>query len=98
MPTQEVSIPATGKVEHIEVTGNTIMWSVDEPLNADQPDLTVGMVYLFNPADMTSLPLKVRGYVGQLVEFSVCNRDLKIYLTPIRSAPYGALPLQFRKE
>ncbi len=59
VPTHDVTIPTTGKVEHIEVNGTTIMWSVDEPLNKDQLDVSVGMVYLFNPNDMTTIPLKV---------------------------------------
>ena len=55
-----VSIPATGAVEHIEVCGTNVMWSVDEPISPDQPDNTVGMVYLLNTADMSTLAIKVR--------------------------------------
>ncbi len=80
VPTQDVAIPATGKVEHIEVSGSTIMWSVDEPLNKDQPDLTVGMVYLFNPNDMTSIAVKVcfsrQYYLGRISVDISCPVDL----------------------
>ncbi len=52
-------IPTTGAVEHIEVSGSTIMWSVDEPISPDMPDNTVGMVYLLNSADMSTIAIKV---------------------------------------
>lgn len=55
-----VSIPTTGAVEHIEVSGTTIMWSVDEPISPELPDNTVGMVYLLNSADMSTIAIKVR--------------------------------------
>jgi len=53
-----VPIPTTGAVEHIEVSGTTIMWSVDEPISPDMPDNTVGMVYLLNSADMSTIAIK----------------------------------------
>lgn len=53
------SIPTTGAVEHIEVSGTTIMWSVDEPISPELPDNTVGMVYLLNSADMSTVAIKV---------------------------------------
>lgn len=54
-----VSIPTTGGVEHIEVSGTTIMWSVDEPIAPELPENTVGMVYLLNSADMSTIAIKV---------------------------------------
>lgn len=54
-----VPIPTTGAVEHIEVSGTTIMWSVDEPISPDMLDNTVGMVYLLNSADMSTIAIKV---------------------------------------
>jgi hypothetical protein len=56
----DVSIPATGAIEHLEVSGSSILFSVDEPVSQDTPDNTVGMVYLLNTADMSSLAIKVR--------------------------------------
>ena len=53
------SIPTTGAVEHIEVSGTTIMWSVDEPISPELPDNTVGMVYLLNSTDMSTVAIKV---------------------------------------
>ena len=67
VPQQDISIPVPGKVEHLEISGNVIMWSVDEPLNKDQPELVVGTVYLFNPNDMTTLPIKVGQYMHLIV-------------------------------
>ena len=59
-PSLEATIPATGKVEHILVDGNTIMWSTDEQISPDKPGITVGMVYLLsNPADMSTIAIKV---------------------------------------
>jgi hypothetical protein len=55
-----VTIPTTGTVEHIEVSGTSILWSVDEPISPDMPDNTVGMVYLLNTQDMSSIAIKVR--------------------------------------
>ena len=65
-----VSIPAAGAVEHIEVSGTSIMWSVDEPISPELPDNTVGMVYLFNTADMSSIAIKVR-YMCYFALFSL---------------------------
>jgi hypothetical protein len=59
----DVSIPATGAVEHLEVSGSSILFSVDEPVSPDTPDNTVGMVYLLNTADMSSLAIKVCDFV-----------------------------------
>jgi hypothetical protein len=60
-PEQDVvTIPTTGTVEHIEVSGTSILWSVDEPISPDMPDNTVGMVYLLNTQDMSSIAIKVR--------------------------------------
>lgn len=59
-PAEDVaSIPTTGAVEHIEVSGTTIMWSVDEPISPELPDNTVGMVYLLNSTDMSTVAIKV---------------------------------------
>ncbi len=33
------------------------MWSVEEPVAQEQPDLTVGTVYLCNTSDMSSIPV-----------------------------------------
>ena len=72
-----VSIPATGAVEHIEVCGTNVMWSVDEPISPDQPDNTVGMVYLLNTADMSTLAIKVRTiYILCLLLFTPIYRCL----------------------
>lgn len=57
-PSLYTTIPTTGVVEHIEVTGSTILWSVDEPLAKERQDITVGIVYLFNTADATTIPIK----------------------------------------
>ena len=59
-PAEDVTpIPTTGAVEHLEVSGSTIMWSVDEPISPELPDNTVGMVYLFNAANMSTIAMKV---------------------------------------
>ena len=59
-PEQDVqSLPTTGVVEHIEVSGSSILWSVDEPISPELPDNTVGMVYLLNTTDMSSIAIKV---------------------------------------
>lgn len=58
-PEQDVqSLPTTGVVEHIEVSGSSILWSVDEPISPELPDNTVGMVYLLNTTDMSSIAIK----------------------------------------
>ena len=70
-PSLYTSIATTGVVEHIEVSGSTILWSVDEPLSqsstqiqaSDQQqqqrqDITVGIVYLFNTTDASTIPIK----------------------------------------
>lgn len=67
----ETGINTTGKVRHIEVVGDTVMWSVDELVAADQPDLTVGTVYLLNNADMSSIPIKV--YFISTARCILCN-------------------------
>lgn len=54
-----MTIPATGGIEHIEVSGSSILWSVDEPISQELPDNTVGMVYLLNTGDMSSIAIKV---------------------------------------
>ncbi len=55
----EATIPTAGRVKHLEVLGDNIMFSVDEPIYPDQADITVGTVHLLNKADMTTIPLKV---------------------------------------
>lgn len=59
VPTNEMTIPATGKVEHIEVVEDVILWSVDEPVDKDVPEVTVGVVYMMDTKTMSSVPLKV---------------------------------------
>ncbi len=50
-----MTIPATGKVEHIEVVEDVILWSVDEPVDKDVPDITMGVVYMLDTKDMSSM-------------------------------------------
>lgn len=45
-PVPETTFNATGKVRHLEVMGNTVLWSVDEPLVAEQNPLLVGTIYM----------------------------------------------------
>jgi hypothetical protein len=35
------------------------MWSAEETLVGDAPGLPIGMVYMFDPAKFSALPLKV---------------------------------------
>jgi hypothetical protein len=48
-----------GLVRHICVNGSNIMWSAEETLAGDAPGLPIGMVYMFDPANLSALPLKV---------------------------------------
>lgn len=57
-PTEFWSTTTSGGVEHLEVTGSSILWSVDEPLNSERPDLSVGVVYLCNTADASTIAVK----------------------------------------
>lgn len=57
---QEADIPVTGHVTHIDVNGGQIMWATDEPLNAEQPELNVGVVHLCNTTNLTTVPVKVK--------------------------------------
>lgn len=98
IPTQDVAIPTSGKVEHIEVNGSTIMWSVDEPINKDQLDITVGMVYLFNPNDMTTIPLKVQILVFVCFYLNFIFRDQTRCPIHIRSVLFAVSLLQFLME
>lgn len=45
-PVPETTFNATGNVRHLEVMGNTVLWSVDEPLVAEQNPLLVGTIYM----------------------------------------------------
>ena len=40
----ELEIKATGKIHHIEVSGDMILWSVEEAV-AGHPDIFVGVLY-----------------------------------------------------
>lgn len=59
-PQQEAEIPATGLIAHIDVnsSNNNIMWSTDEPLSPDQPNVLVGVVHLCNTQNLTTVPIK----------------------------------------
>lgn len=48
-----------GLVRHICVNGSNIMWSAEDSLVGDAPGLPIGMVYMFDPANLSALPLKV---------------------------------------
>ena len=46
-------------MKHICVSGSSIMWSAEEALVGDAAGLPVGMVYMFDPSNLTTLPIKV---------------------------------------
>ena len=48
-----------GLVKHISVVGSNIMWSSEEGLPGDVSGLPVGIVYMFDPTNLTALPIKV---------------------------------------
>lgn len=48
-----------GMVKHICVIGSNIMWSAEECLPGDAGGVPVGMVYMFDPSNLTVLPIKV---------------------------------------
>ena len=48
-----------GLIRHISVNGSSIMWSAEETLPGDVPGIPVGMVYMFDPANLTTLAIKV---------------------------------------
>lgn len=59
-PPTGTPIQTKGKVDHIEVENNTVMWSVSEPLCPEDTINNIGMVYLINTGDMSqSIPIKV---------------------------------------
>lgn len=65
MATAASSIPGAGLgigglVKHICVVGSTIMWSAEEGLPGDVSGLPVGMVYMFDPTNLSALPIKAR--------------------------------------
>ena len=46
-------------MKHISVVGSNIMWSAEEGLPGDVSGLPVGIVYMFDPTNLTALPIKV---------------------------------------
>jgi hypothetical protein len=48
-----------GPVEHIEVSGQTIMWSVEEHIPVCAPGTDSGVVYLLDQASGNTLPITV---------------------------------------
>lgn len=60
-----------GLVRHICVQGSTIMWSAEEPLVGDAPGIPVGIVYMFDPLNLSTLAIKV-------FKFIVLNRYLDV--------------------
>jgi len=59
VPVPEVTIPTNGQVRHIEVFNEHVLWSVDEPVFPDQPDMTVGTVHLLaNPQTLQTIPIR----------------------------------------
>jgi len=55
----EAVIPTNGKVRHIEVFNEHVLWSVDEPVFPDQLDVTVGTVHLLtNPNPLQTIPIR----------------------------------------
>jgi hypothetical protein len=58
-PEPEIAIPAKGPVHCIEISGNDMMWSDDEPIEGDLPGVPVGVVHLLNQTNMSTIPIKV---------------------------------------
>lgn len=48
-----------GLIRHICVNGSSIMWSAEETLAGEVPGIPIGMVYMFDPANLTTLAIKV---------------------------------------
>lgn len=74
-------------MQRIEVVGNTVLWSSQEPLIADLPDTTVGSVHvLVDAANMKSIHMQVRYFSLENLPYVECVaiRKLAIY-TPNRS-------------
>ena len=64
----DLEIPVTGNVGHIEIDPrNNVMWSTDQPLNADQAEITVGIVVHYNTTSKFKTPILVRSCVGDIV-------------------------------
>ena len=59
MSPPEISIPARGPVNAIEVNGNNIMWSDEEPQDNDAPGVPVAVVHLLNTTNMSTIAIKV---------------------------------------
>ena len=51
-----------GLVRHICVQGSTIMWSAEESLPGDAAGIPVGVVYMFDPTNLSTLAIKVVKY------------------------------------
>jgi hypothetical protein len=82
-------LPTSGKITHIEVSNNLIVWAVDEPLvKGEKTDLPVGVVYLCNVNDMKPIPvhrsedMPFTHSFGEIRSISVFFRDeAKILIT-----------------
>lgn len=77
-PTLKDVVPTSGRVRHIEVVGETVMWSVDEAISPEQPELTVGTVYLLNNADKSSIPIHVSSFLFALLSSIFCVSNLSV--------------------
>lgn len=49
------------------------MWSAEETLAGDAPGLPIGMVYMFDPANLSALPLKVSISLSNVLCLCVCR-------------------------
>jgi len=57
--TMDMMRETQGPVEHIEVSGQTIMWSVEEHIPVCAPGTDSGVVYLLDQASGNTLPITV---------------------------------------
>ena len=88
-------------MKHISVVGSNIMWSAEEGLPGDVSGLPVGIVYMFDPTNLTALPIKVTW--ESVIWLFQCNRtshryhnmDKTYFSLPFSLALLKLLPLSF---
>ena len=73
--TMDMMRETQGPVEHIEVSGQTIMWSVEEHIPVCAPGTDSGVVYLLDQATGNTLPITV---CFLLTPFAAPRRLLRI--------------------
>lgn len=84
----ETSIATPNDVRHIEVEGDNVMWSVDEPAK-ESPNVTVGTVYkLVTPQQLISIKVKNPTYcLGEIPFYYFKAHFFSIFEWPNGSVP-----------